>query len=425
MQCDETRPVCVNCGTSSRTCVYALTPASLPGQTVNDGYLKSVQQALTPGSASGTGPLSPATMSSSAGTPGSSHQHQGQSRQRSPSPASFPSDVKPANISQLELFHHACNQRILLPIPIGDAEVLSGIVEASLAAPYLMNALLAMSALHLSRIRPAQSTYYHHQAVEYQTHALSIFNVERPQVSSENALSLLLFSQLTSLQVLHEITLSSIKHDAMEPLDRFLDYIKVHRGVAAVAKEAWDALLQSKLSIFFANSSSISECKTSEGEETAELRSFVSISRSLSNEQKQYCQDSIDRLQWIISRSGPNCDYKPNPKQDFLPTDDHQCLSQVLAWPCLARESFLDLLCCKNAEALLVLAYYGVTMHRNRTYWIYADVGSILVRAIARNLGPNWQHFMAWPLAQICDTSGQDASMTTDQKPLPHEFKGE
>lgn len=421
MQCDETRPVCVNCGTSSRNCVYALTPASLPGQTVNDGYLKSVQQALTPSSASGAGPHSPSTMSSSAGTPGSSHQHPEQSRQRSSSPASFPSDVKPANISQLELFHHACTQSILLPIPTSEADVLSGVVEASLATPYLMNALLALSALHLSRIRPAQSAYYHHQAVEYQTHALSIFNVERPQVSSENALSLLLFSQITSLQVLHEITLSSIKPDAFEPLDRFLDYIKVHRGVAAVAREAWQALLRSKLSIFFANSSSIIECKTSEGEETAELRSFVSISRSLSNEQKQHCQDSIDRLQWVISRSESNNDYTPDPAQDLLPTDGYQCLSQVLAWPSLARESFLDLLCCKNPEALLILAYYGVTMHRNRSYWVYDDVGAILVRAIARNLGPNWQHFMAWPLAQVCNTSGQDNPMTTDQNVVPNE----
>lgn len=419
--------MCVNCGTSSRNCVYALTPASLPGQTPHDGYLKpAVQQALTPGSmsvslsASGPGPRSSSTMSPGAGTPGSSQHQPDHSQQRTPSPASFPSDVKPANISQLELFHHACNQRVLLPIPTGDADVLAGIVEASLAAPYLMNALLAISALHLARTRPAQSAYYHHQAVEYQTHALSMFNIERPQVSSENALSLLLFSQFTSLQVLHEITLNAIKHDTAEPLDGFLDYIKVHRGVAAVAKEAWDALLQSKLSIFFANSSSIMECKDSEGKETAELRSFVSISRSLSNEQKQYCQDSIDRLQWIISRSGPCSDFKPDPTQDPLPTDGHQCLSQVLAWPCLARESFLDLLCSKNPEALLILAYYGVTMHRNRFYWVYADVGSILVRAIARNLGQNWQHFMAWPLAQVGVTNGEGDSRTTDHLCVPN-----
>ncbi|KUI55786.1 hypothetical protein VP1G_03184 [Cytospora mali] len=353
----------------------------------------------------------------STGTPGS--QQLELPRPRTPSPSSFPSDVPPANIAQLELFNHACNQRILLPLPTGDADILSGIVEAALAAPYLMNALLAIAALHLSRIRPAQSAYYHHQAVHYQTHALSIFNIERPHVTPKNSLSLLLFSQFTSLQVLHEISLNAIKHDNTEPLDRFLDYIKVHRGVAAVAYEAWDALLQSKLSIFFANSSSITECKTSEGEETAELRSFVSISRSLSNEQKQYCQDSLDRLQWIISQSDTSPNSKPTPDpRKVVPADNHNCLSQVLAWPCLARESFLDLLCTKNPEALLVLAYYGVTMHRHRSFWVYADVGSILVRAIAQNLGPNWQHFMAWPLAQVSETSGQDESDSSMADPI-------
>lgn len=249
-----------------------------------------------------------------------------------------------------------------------------------------------------------------------------MFNHERPQVTPENALSLLLFSQFTSLQLLHEIPLNASAHEGVEPLDRFLDYIRVYRGVVLIANKAWDALLQSKLSLFFANSSSITKCKTSEGEETAELRSFVSISRSLSNEQKQCCQDSIDRLQWIISRSDPSADYHLDPNLDqqrVHPGDGPMCLTQVLAWPCLAKESFLNLLCSKNPEALLVLAYYGVTMHQHRFFWVYADVGSILVRAIARNLGPNWQHFMAWPLSQVRYAGGSRDTNMTHQFPPP------
>lgn len=437
MQCDETRPVCVNCGTSLRSCVYALTPASLPGQKLEsqDGHLKPpiAQQPLTPGASSMAGSASgpsPSAVSpgAGAGTPASYASHASQPpeqpRPTSPGPTSFPSDVQPANIPQLELFHHVCNHQILYPIPTSDATVLSGIIEAALAAPYLMNALLAIAALHMSHLRPAQSAYYHHQAVHFQTHALSMFNDEKPHVTPENALSLLLFSQFTSLQVLHEITLNATTHD--EPLDRFLDYLKVYRGVVLVTNEAWTTLLQSKLSDFFANTSGITKHKTSEGEETAELRSFVSISRSLSNEQKQYCQDAIDRLQWIISRSDPSSDSDLDPRPgdmcrpgDGFHLEGHKCLKEVLAWPCLARESFLDLLCSKNPETLLILAYYGVAMHQHRAFWVYADIGAILIRAIARNLGPNWQHFMAWPLAQISEECGQGESRTADQFSMP------
>ncbi|ROV94824.1 hypothetical protein VPNG_09287 [Cytospora leucostoma] len=429
MQCDETRPVCVNCGTSSRSCVYALTPASLPGQKGQDGHLKPplTQQPLTPGASSLAGSASgpsPSAVSPGAGTPAShASQLPEQPRPTTPVPTSFPSDVQPANIPQLELFHHVCNHQILYPLPTGDATVLSGIIEAALAAPYLMNALLAVAALHISHLRPTQSAYYHHQAVHFQTHALSLFNDEKPHVTPENALSLLLFSQFTSLQVLHEITLNTTMHD--DPLDRFLDYLKVYRGVVLVTNEAWTTLLQSKLSHFFANTSGIAEHMTSEGEETAELRSFVSISRSLSNEQKQYCQDSIDRLQWIISRSDPSSDSDSDPKPGDLcrPGDGshlkgHRCLKEILAWPCLARESFLDLLCSKNPETLLILAYYGVAMHQHRAFWVYADIGAILIRAIARNLGPNWQHFMAWPLAQI---SEEGESRMADQCSMPNQ----
>ena len=423
MQCDETRPACVNCGVTSRTCVYALTPATRPGQTDQDGLLRPDQSPLTPGassvtssgSAAGLGPRSPEAVSPSDAGAGSQPPQEPGPHTSSPT-LSFPFDVQPANMAQLELFHHACNSEILL-VSNGDPTIRAGIVEAALGTPYVMNAVLGIAALHLSHIRPDQSAYYHHQAVHFHTHALSLFNKEQPQVTSENAVSLLLFSQFISHQVLYEISLAAHKHDEVESLDRFLGYLKVYRGVVVISRGAWNALCQSKIGGIFSTSRSVGQCKTSDGEETAELRSFISISRSLSNEQKQYCQDAIDRLQWIISRSSSrsHAEMKRLPDlSELLNIDGPNCLRQVLAWPCLAEESFLDLLCNRNPEALLILAYYGVVMHQHRSFWVYIGVGPILVRAIAQILGPNWQYFMAWPLAQICEEGGRDDPRPTE-----------
>lgn len=314
-----------------------------------------------------------------------------------------------ANMAQLELFHHVCSKQLPLPLPSNDGKILSGVLEAAFASPCLMNALLAVAALHLSHVRPAQSAYYHHQAVHFHTHALSIFNQERPQVTPENCVSLLVFGQLTSLQVLYETTLDCDEDKSKsEPLNRFLEYIKVYRGVVLIAKEAWQALLRSKLRSIFTASASIADYRSSGGSQTSELRSVISISRALGREQKQLCLEAIDRLQWIFSPSDPDASKSHGAGEDEA--GEMHSLALVHAWPCLAHEAVLDLLCNKTPEALLMLAYYGVLMHQHRHFWTYANVGQILVRAIARYLGPDWQHFMVWPLAHV----GQDQDRPTE-----------
>lgn len=313
-------------------------------------------------------------------------------------------------MAQLELFHHVCTGQLPLPLPSNDGKVLSAVVEAALSSPCLMNALLAAAALHLSHTLPAQSSHYHHQAVHFHTHALSIFNQLRPRVTPENCVSLLLFGQLTSLHVLYETTTLDCDggdgdRPSFEPLNRFLEYIKVYRGVVLIAKEAWQALLRSKLSSIFTDTASITDCKSSGGSQTSELRSVISISRALDREQKQLCLVATDRLQWIFSAWDRDPDTRksqsPRPSAGDDESGEMHSLRLVHAWPCLAHEAVLDLLCNKTPEALLMLAYYGVLMHQHRDFWIYANVGRILVRTIARYLGADWQHFMAWPLAEV------------------------
>lgn len=404
LQCDEARPVCAACSAKKLSCVYALGPASLPGQAVQSRHPGTL------GRDDASRSRSPLPVSSASLTPsphplglGLGLGHASSPSPPPPSPSSMLS-VPPANMAQLELFHHVCSQQLPLPLPSNDGKILSAVLEAACSAPCLMNALLAVSALHLSHVRPAQRAYYHHQAVHFHTHALSIFNQQRPRVTPENCVSLIVFGQLTSLHVLYETTLDCNEDKSgIEPLNRFLEYIKVYRGVVLIAKEAWQALLQSKLRSIFTASAGIAEYRSSGGSQTSELRSVISISRALDREQKQLCLEAIDRLQWIFSPSEPESRRSHSPGRGEEAGEMHS-LGLVHAWPCLAHEAVLDLWCNKTPEALLMLAYYGVLMHQHSHFWTYADVGQTLVRTIARYLGPDWQHFMVWPLGQV----GQD-----------------
>ena len=59
---------------------------------------------------------------------------------------------------------------------------------------------------------------------------------------------------------------------------------------------------------------------------------------------------------------------------------------------------FVDVLSKHRPEALVILAYYGVLLHRCRGFWAFGNAGASMIRAISGNLGSYWQETLAWPL---------------------------
>ena len=73
----------------------------------------------------------------------------------------------------------------------------------------------------------------------------------------------------------------------------------------------------------------------------------------------------------------------------------------ISGWHVVLPSEFADVLRDRRPEALVILAYYGVLLHRARRYWICGGNGAVLVRAIARQLGPEWGPVMRWPIDVI------------------------
>lgn len=71
------------------------------------------------------------------------------------------------------------------------------IMSAALSSPYTMYQMLALSALHLSHTRTAQSSQYREAATFLQTEALSLFKDSwAAEITAESCVPILLFSSL-------------------------------------------------------------------------------------------------------------------------------------------------------------------------------------------------------------------------------------
>lgn len=61
-------------------------------------------------------------------------------------------------------------------------------INSVLTTPYLMDQLLALSAMHLSTVHLDRSDSYCHQATQLQNRALTLFNRAKEKVSDENCI---------------------------------------------------------------------------------------------------------------------------------------------------------------------------------------------------------------------------------------------
>jgi hypothetical protein len=254
-------------------------------------------------------------------------------------------------------------------------------VKSGLSSPYLMHEILAIAARHLSVLRPAQQEFYLHQATQLQTHAISLFNSSKPDVTADNCVPMFLFTSLLGVHVLCD-TLARRDDDFCAFLKRFVSYLQLHRGVRAVTSRSWHLLHNTELKPILQKGEALAQVQGT-GEECNRLRTLIA-SADLDPSSIKACQQAIEYLQWVF-----DAQCKPSGSEDIV--------HMVFSWPLLVTSEYTDLLLQQRPEALIILAYYAVLLHHCREIWVISDSGQFLIQHITRHFGTDWEELLAWP----------------------------
>ncbi|TFB04736.1 hypothetical protein CCMA1212_003291 [Trichoderma ghanense] len=358
-KCDESWPTCLNCSITNRSCSYRLTRPS---------HRSRGPRAL------------PATPSPSA---------------MAPSPPTLLSlaqcyteewQAQTYGLGHLELLHHfesrGSEEASMLQLPPSTRQV---IVQCALASPYLMDQILALSAAHMSTIRQGQQQRnFRNQATELQTRALTLFNRSEVGISKQNSCSWFLYASLLGLQVMFE-TFQCRNFDSF--LEQLATYFPVHRGVYVVIKQSWPTIKGIVEEIL--GHRDVPGRGFGKGR-SQELDDIVSLIEGCDLEEadKEACLEAVDILQWIF--------------------DLHRIHSGIqfrvhftIAWSILVPARFAEMLQGRVPEALVILAFHAVLLHRLRKFWIFGDSGRFLIQSISTHLGTPWARWMIWPNKQL------------------------
>jgi hypothetical protein len=199
----------------------------------------------------------------------------------------------------LELLHHyLTNQCLAMSLPTAEI-TLRLTMKHALQTPYLMYQALAISARHLSVVRPERQAFYHHLAIQLQTKSLGLFNALdiTSQASIEERVPVFMFSSVLGLHALCD-ALSFRDADFPTALSRFTGYLYLHRGIYTIIEGNWEGFKECELKpvIDFGTSWFL---MNGEGPEMDDIRAKVASS-DMDKDAKFACQRAIGHLQTVL-----------------------------------------------------------------------------------------------------------------------------
>ncbi|ETS78054.1 hypothetical protein PFICI_10116 [Pestalotiopsis fici W106-1] len=386
VKCDERRPTCGNCSATDRQCSFlSLYPARLPSSRATAAL------PLTTPPASSCSAASPAALSHEAPTPAINVVDTDAGQQI---PGQVPRPQPCFDVRHLVLLHHlesyGTKSSNLMSWAGDDAAkfLFDAVFKTAVAEQFLMHALLAFSALHLSTQQSddASKADYLQQAAELQTCALALFNATKHNVREENCMALFIFSSLTGLHTLFDAVASCT--DSNRILDKTIHYLKLHRGVSAVTGQSWHILRHSGISrIMDAIEAGDQLYRQQLGDtdnECSKLSKLVHASTDkLGAGSFKACQEAVDVLHWVfgVRRTVPE------------PFPTHI----ILAWPIRISAEFIELLEQRQPIPLIILAHWAVLLYFDRDFWVFGDAGRQIVRPILGYLGSYWDEWLDLP----------------------------
>lgn len=317
--------------------------------------------------------------------------------------AALPSEPVPSgsiNLDHLELLHHFENVtyqsfKVDENVAIKYRETA---VTTALRFPFLMYAILAFAAMHLSRIRPDRSAHYHALASSLQAIGLTGLDDTLLNINKDNCVALFLFSSMTGIHSFCD-TFTFRGHNFNDFLDKFTSTIDLMRGVRSVMDGGWWEYLQTtSLADLLAVGSFLGDSNIDKSKETRPLWDLLSVA-DMGAASLETCRDSVLQLQRVF-------------RAQTLIQHTEASLSMIFTWPIVVNDDYNKLLQQRRPEALIILAYYGVLLHERREAWAVGDAGKFLIQSIIEYLGRHWERWLEWPRDMISATPMHSAAHT-------------
>lgn len=320
----------------------------------------------------------------------------------SPAP-SLPSSNYSFSILDMELLHYYTMYGVsdFVDFATGQELYKTTVVELAFQFPFLMHEILALAALQLSYARPLKAAYYHGASTTHLTTALQLFQSAISDLTAENFQACFAFTTIM-------FTFAWTSQDSNLPNHLFFgpdcaenestfphsQWVKLYRGTNFILKSTWENLSRGPFKVLFDpwidfQRDYIPPLDPVDDSHVSSLASAWSSTSAcdLPLEERQHLDNGLDMLKRVFGLlRAPNA---PSP------------LSVVMSWFSSITDEMEAMLSRRVKEALLIVAYYCVCIHRvSHVSWM-SGKGKNLLQTTLDELGPGWEQWTAWPIEVV------------------------
>jgi hypothetical protein len=269
------------------------------------------------------------------------------------------------------------------------------ITKYALLSPFLMYEMLSLSSLHLSACHPSRAQTLRDESARLQTEALQMFNDSVKEITKENVIPAFLYSALLGLHAFCDTF--SIPSESLDSfLDRLVQSIRLLQGVRGLISVDgwWQFILDSEIEPLIQLGQPVIDADGDVVQHLEELRDCIVESPGLDPSQPQVYQETLTKMIWV---------YGSRPPPAFLDESYHMWM--ITTWPITVSAEYVDLLAQRKPEALVILSYFAVLVHRCRSFWAIGKGGQFLLDVLEAYLGEEGDAWLAWPRSIIHTSS--------------------
>lgn len=280
--------------------------------------------------------------------------------------------------------------------------------QIGFATRYVLDGLLALSALHMARFNPSRRDMFLSLATHYHTASLNEALPLIPSITPQNGSNLFIFGVLTLFTSLA----SPIKEDDMLLVGNgFIpEWLFLLRGIDPIIMADEDTIVSSPVSLIFRTSAVSSEfwLTHTPPENTAiddlaagiRSRSVLDIldrtrcgGGRLIGEEDEGRRDVLLSTVEALKRS-----FTFHDNEGF---NDHDKLRGIYQWLFEISDEYLTLLKEGDTDALCVLAYYSVLLRDLEKYWWMQGWSTHLIKRIYLMLDEEHRLSIRWAIEEM------------------------
>ena len=297
------------------------------------------------------------------------------------------------HMTDLELLHHFTTETCFT---LSDRAESHGLWQRT--APqeafrhdFLMRGILAISALHMSHLRPDQQDHYARIAVKQQNVALTSFRSIMSSGMDETNCNA--FFALSSLIVVYGFE-SPKAADSLGMFNYNGDdsdgWLPLIRGVNSIIMSVWPWI----------KNGSLSGLLHDHMQSPPQTGLPIILAEQLSHledlcENASGGQEAVDAYRSalkILRNSFVRMNNRPS----------YECeVSIAFLWPVMIPQDFVTRLNGRQPETLIILAHYCVILHHLDHYWWMHGWARHIINNIHRELDDQWHYWIQWPTSVI------------------------